>query len=56
MITDDIDVKDSLSIMLIPAHKAEGKNNEPETKTIPSLPPGEADENRSKKRSGKSNR
>jgi hypothetical protein len=52
MITDDIDVKDSLSIMLIPAKKVEGKKNESKTKPIPSLPSGEADADRNKKRGG----
>ena len=56
MMNDEIDVKDSLSIMLIPAKKAEGKKNEPETKPIPSISPGKAATDRDEKGSGKSSR
>ena len=56
MITNEIDVKDSLSIMLIPAKKAEGKKNESETKPIPSLSSSEATPDRDEERSGKPGR
>ena len=56
MITDKIDVKDSLSIMLIPAKKAEGKKNEPDTKSIPSLSSSETASGRDEEGSRKSSR
>ena len=55
MIVDKIDVKDSLSIKLIP-HRSEGKKNEFETKSEPSLPPNETVPPRSEKGCGKSDR
>ena len=56
MMNDEIDVKDSLSIMLIPAKKAEGKKNESETKPIPSLPPSKAATDRDEEGSRKPSR